>query len=77
MFFVTISYFLSRALKKNEDTSPNRIAAVIPADEAVSPPFRIHRNPSSETAFFTPSARRCPNPNNGTLAPAPAKSTIY
>ena len=42
---------------------------------AESPPVNAPRKPLSATAARTPLARLCPNPERGTVAPAPANST--
>ncbi len=55
--------------------SPNSNDAVIPPDDEVKPPVSTPIRPSLSTDLRTPSANKCPKPNSGTLAPAPAKST--
>ena len=59
-----------------ENIYPNKIAEAIPADAAERPPVIAPKRP-----FFAPSiaplAKRYPNPEIGTVAPALAKSTIY
>ena len=48
---------LSLALKIRLQSSPARIAAVIPPADALRPPVKIPRKPSLSTASFTPFAR--------------------
>ena len=47
-----------------------------PAAAAV-PPVNAPTSPFSWTFFIAPLARRLPKPVKGTVAPAPAKSTIF
>ena len=58
-------------LKKIDTRSPKRSAAVIPADDAVSPPDRMPIAPFSSTASFTPRAMFAPKPMRGSDTPAP------
>jgi L-fucose isomerase len=48
----------------------------IPADVAERPPERAPIKPYCSTASLTPLAKLYPNPVSGTVAPAPANSTI-
>ena len=65
---------LSLGLKRKLTRRPENTAAVIPPAVAFNPPMKIPGNPLVEIASFTPFARVCPNPVNGTDAPAPANS---
>ena len=68
--------YLSFGLNNNAAISPKKTEAVIPAAEAQSPPESAPISPSSATAERTPFAIRWPKPERGTVAPAPAKSTM-
>ena len=67
---------LSLGLKRIPASRPKRIAAVIPAAVAFSPPVRMPRAPLSSMASLTPFANVAPKPVKGTEAPAPAKSIM-
>ena len=70
-FFYNI-FYLSLGLNIKDINRPNSKDAVIPADADVKPPIRTPKKPSLSTDLRTPSANVWPNPNSGTLAPAPA-----
>lgn len=61
----------------SEAIYPKKIAAVIPPAAAAVPPVRAPIRPSLSTFFIAPLASKLPNPVNGTVAPAPAKSTNF
>ena len=65
---------LSFALKRRLTSKPTIIAAVIPPAVAFSPPVSTPMKPLSAIASLTPLESVYPNPVNGTVAPAPAKS---
>ena len=56
---------------------PKKTAAAIPPALAVTPPVKAPTIPYSFTPLIAPFAKLYPNPVKGTVAPAPAKSTIY
>jgi len=59
-----------------EKTNPNIKAALIPADEAESPPVKIPIAPSRSIASFTPLPIVAPKPVSGSEAPHPKYSSI-
>ena len=65
-----------RDLNINENKYPNIIAEVIPIPAALIPPV-IALNRLILAPLIAPSASKYPNPDIGTVAPAPAKSTRY
>lgn len=73
--FFVLSYFLVLGLKINAFKYPKNMAAAMPPAVAVMPPAKMPVNPSSRIIFCVPVAKECPNPVNGIVAPAPAKST--
>ena len=68
-------YFFVLGLKINAFRYPKNIAAPMPPAVAVMPPAKIPVKPFSKIIFCVPVAKEWPNPVNGTVAPAPAKST--
>lgn len=56
---------------------PKKMAAVIPAADALIPPMKAPMKPESFTSEITPFASRLPKPVSGTVAPQPAKSIKY
>ena len=69
------AYPLSFGFAINETISPERTATVTPPAQAEKPPVIMPINPSFCMASLTPFASAFPNPVNGMVAPAPAKST--
>ena len=69
--------FFILGLEINDAIYPKNIAAAIPPADAVIPPVNAPIIPDSLTPFIAPFARLYPKPVNGTVAPAPAKSTRY
>lgn len=57
--------------------NPNKIAAEIPAAVAFIPPVNMPIKPFSSIASIVPFAKEYPKPVRGTVAPAPANSTIF
>ena len=55
---------------------PKKTAAAIPPAAAAVPPVNAPTNPISCTFCIAPLASKFPKPVKGTVAPAPAKSTI-
>ena len=74
--YTSLIYDFGFDLNIRDTKKPNINAELIPAADAVNPPVITPKKPLSSTAFLTPSIRTEPNPVNGTLAPAPAKSII-
>ena len=54
----------------------NSTAPEIPPAADLRPPVNIPKNPELSISFITPFARLYPKPVSGTVAPAPAKSTM-
>lgn len=67
--------FFILGLEISEAIYPKNTAAAIPAAAAEVPPVNAPTNPISFTFWIAPLAKRLPKPVNGTVAPAPAKST--
>lgn len=65
---------MSLDLNNNATRKPKKMAAAMPAAEAVRPPVKAPSTPYSATASRTPRASVLPKPVSGTQAPAPAQS---
>ena len=67
--------FFCEDLKKIDAKSPERRAAVMPAEEDESPPERMPIAPFSSIASFTPRAIFAPKPMRGSETPEPNVSS--
>ena len=77
VFYYIFYCFLILGLATSEAIYPKNIAAAIPPAEALTPPVKAPKIPSSFTASIAPFARFAPKPVSGTVAPHPAKSIKY
>ena len=73
---ITIYCFFIFGFETREAIYPKNTAAAIPPAAAAVPPVNAPTKPDSCTFWIAPFARRLPKPVKGTVAPAPAKSTI-